>query len=374
VVWLDDDALDLTAASTSRELAGDGLVGEAALLAAVTANRTGRMRDVVETIQAEQDEAVRAGLAGVLVVQGGPGTGKTAVALHRAAYLLYTHRERLAKRGVLIVGPNATFLQYISHVLPALGETGAVLCTLGELYPGVVTRRVESRRVAEIKGRLAMADVVAAAVRDRQRVPDDAVDIVADGHTYRLDRDTCLKARESARRADEHHNVARPVFVARMLDALAEQAVTRLNEDPFDELTRKMAADIARELGESGEDLDDAPLLNIKDQAELREDLADEPAVLAVLDWLWPELTPRQLLADLFTSPDLLDEAAPQLAEEERTALLREPGDDWSVSDVPLLDEAAELLGRSEADEEAQTALRHRQQVAYAQGVLEVLE
>src|SRR6202011_2102384 len=105
VVGLDDDALDLIDADSADDPLSD-LVGEGALMAAVTAARTGRMRDVVETIQAEQDRAIRADLGGVLVVQGGPGTGKTAVALHRAAYLLYTHRERLSRRGVLIVGPN----------------------------------------------------------------------------------------------------------------------------------------------------------------------------------------------------------------------------------------------------------------------------
>ena len=118
VVGIDDDVLDLDITADGD---ASGLVGEGALLAALTAGRTGRMRDVVETIQAEQDHAIRSELRGVLVVQGGPGTGKTAVALHRAAYLLYTYRERLAKRGVLIVGPNPTFLRYVSHVLAGAG-------------------------------------------------------------------------------------------------------------------------------------------------------------------------------------------------------------------------------------------------------------
>ena len=98
------------------------------------------MRDIVATIQREQDEVIRADLAGVLVVQGGPGTGKTAVALHRAAYLLYTHRMRLAQTGVLVVGPNPVFLRYIEQVLPSLGETGAVLATVHSLFPGVRPR------------------------------------------------------------------------------------------------------------------------------------------------------------------------------------------------------------------------------------------
>src|SRR5204863_8958848 len=135
------------------------LVGEAALLSALTRARTGRMRDIVETIQTEQDTVIRAPLGGVLVVQGGPGTGKTAVALHRAAYLLYTYREQLARRGVLIVGPNETFLRYIEQVLPSLGETSVLLSTVGELYPGLAARRAEPAEAAALKGHTAMTKV-----------------------------------------------------------------------------------------------------------------------------------------------------------------------------------------------------------------------
>ena len=135
VLGIEDDVLDLDSLSEAER---DGLSGEAALLAALTANRTGRMTDIVATIQDEQDRIIRSGLPGVLVVQGGPGTGKTAVALHRAAYLLYTHRQRLSRRGVLVVGPNPTFLRYIEQVLPSLGETEVVLSTIGQLLPGVI--------------------------------------------------------------------------------------------------------------------------------------------------------------------------------------------------------------------------------------------
>src|SRR4051812_30727204 len=163
VVELDDEVLDLTAAAADRHshsgvFSSGAVTGEAALLAALTANRTGRMGDIVSTIQAEQDAVIRADLNGVLVVQGGPGTGKTAVALHRAAYLLYTYRRELSSRGVLILGPNTTFLRYISHVLPSLAETGVLLRTLGDLYPGVSARREESAAAAEIKGRPVMTD------------------------------------------------------------------------------------------------------------------------------------------------------------------------------------------------------------------------
>ena len=133
MVGIDDDVLDLDAMSAADR---DTLNGEAALLSSLNAARTGRMGDIVATIQAEQDRVIRSGLGGILVVQGGPGTGKTVVALHRAAYLLYTHRDRLARRGVLVVGPNPTFLRYIDQVLPSLGETEVLLATVGRAVSG----------------------------------------------------------------------------------------------------------------------------------------------------------------------------------------------------------------------------------------------
>ena len=147
----------------------ESLIGEAALFASLSADRTGRMSEIVATIQAEQDAIIRSGLPGVLVVQGGPGTGKTVVALHRAAYLLYTHRDQLARRGVLVVGPNATFLRYIEQVLPSLGENEVVLSTIGELLPGVVGTAAESPEASRIKGSLQMVEVIARAVRAVRR-------------------------------------------------------------------------------------------------------------------------------------------------------------------------------------------------------------
>src|SRR5690242_18798002 len=176
---IDDEVLDLDAGGGGGR---EDVTGEAALLSALTAGRTGRMRDIVETIQAEQDEVIRAGLPGVLVVQGGPGTGKTAVALHRAAYLLFTHRAQLTKQGVLILGPNATFLRYISQVLPSLAETGVLLATLGDMFPGVRARAAERSAAAAVKGRLGMLDVLREAVADRQTVPATFVEVDHDGY------------------------------------------------------------------------------------------------------------------------------------------------------------------------------------------------
>ena len=377
VIGLDDDALGEGSLGDGAGDPDGELVGEAALLAALTAERTGRMRDVVETIQAEQDAVIRDRMSGILVVQGGPGTGKTAVALHRAAYLLYTYREQLSRRGVLIVGPNTTFLRYISHVLPALGETGAVLLTVGELFPGVAARRGETSQVAEIKGRAVMAEVLAAAVRARQRMPRDARAIVIDGVSYRLDRETCLRAQEKARAADDQHNLARTVFVDSVMEALVDQVVEHLTRDPFEELTAGLVAAIEQDLKAQGlelEDVDDEErgLFAKPDRDEVRRSLGQEPAVHEALDELWPELTPQQLLDELFATPALLDEAAPQLDAAERAALWREPGGEWTVADVPLLDEAAELLGAADQTAAAEE-LRRQREIAYAQGVLEVM-
>ncbi|WP_344943243.1 HelD family protein [Sphaerisporangium flaviroseum] len=316
VIGVDDDLLDL-ARLTEADRAT--LNGEAALLAALDEKRTGRMRDIVATIQAEQDRVIRSDLNGILVVQGGPGTGKTVVALHRAAYLLYTHRERLARRGVLIVGPNLTFLRYIEQVLPSLGETDVLLSTVAELYPGVTAKARESAEAAAIKGSLRMTGVVAKAVQDRQRVPLRPVDIELGRYTLRLDQRTCEAARNRAARSRRPHNQARSVFVRHILNALAKQAAKALGRGMLDE----------------------------GDLADLREDLRTEPAVKTALNRLWPYLTPQQLLIGLFASHERMTYAG--LSANEREALFRQVprgrGDFWTEADVPLLDEAAELLG-----------------------------
>ncbi|EOD68582.1 HelD family protein [Amycolatopsis vancoresmycina] len=344
VTGFDDEVLDLTAADQGQDL---GLAGEAALLAALEQRRTGEMSDIVATIQAEQDRIIRAPLGGVMVVQGGPGTGKTAVALHRAAYLLYTHRQQLTTRGVLVVGPNSTFLRYIGQVLPSLGETGVLLATIGQLYPGLQADGVEPRETTEVKGRLVLAEVLANAVRDRQRVPEPLLEIEYEHDVLRLDRKTCTDARTRARRSRRPHNPARRLFVSDVLDALTRQAARKLGADLLD-----------------GQDLQD-----------IRAELAADDHVIAALDELWPVLTPEGVLDDLFADRERLARAAGKLLSPADQALLESPRDArWTPADVPLLDELAELIGVDDTEARVERKRREREDRAYAEGVLDILE
>lgn len=355
VVAVDDEVLDLDDAAAAGS--STGLTSEAALMAAVTARRTGRMGDIVATIQAEQDRIIRATPSGVLVVQGGPGTGKTAVALHRAAYLLYTHRDRLARRGVLVVGPNATFLRYIGQVLPSLGETSVVLGTVAQLFPGLDARRTEAPEAAEVKGRPEMAGVVAAAVRDRQQVPRRPVELVVEQQRVRLDRDLANAARARARRSRRPHNEARRIFHREAVRLLAEQ--------------------VARNLAGPGS----RGLLDAADLSDIRDELSESRELTRELDALWPTLSPEQLLIDLFADQRRLNSVARRLPAADRERLARPaPAADapadlcWTPADVPLLDEAAELLGDDGAEQRAREAAALREEVLYAQGVLDVLD
>ena len=326
-----------------------GTGADATLLAALNAPRTETMRDIVATIQAEQDSAIRLDDTGVVVIEGGPGTGKTAVALHRVAYLLYTRRERLARSGVLLVGPNPDFLRYIGRVLPSLGETDVVFATPGELMPGLRTAAEEPAATREIKGSIAMVDMLAAAVADRQEVPATPIPIVLDDLTVELDRAIVAPARDDARVTRLPHNQARAGFRAAVLAALVERAVWQLG------------AEWERQFGlPSGDAAGHA--------ADLRKELVASEQLDAELERLWPLLTPQQLLVDLFSSPARLAAAGAD------PALLRPEGDAWTVADVPLLDEAAELLGEDDTEEREDAEQAERDRREYAAGVLQILD
>jgi DNA helicase IV len=348
VVSIADETLDLDDPDVAQR---SGLAGESVLLAALNATRTGRMTDIVRTIQAEQDRIIRADHRGVLVVQGGPGTGKTAVALHRAAYLLYTHRERLARSGLLIVGPSPTFLRYIADVLPSLGETGVVLADLGSLRPGVEAHATEPPEVAEVKGRLAMADVVAAAVAERQAVPGSPVEITIDGTTLRFTPSDAARARTRGRAASRLHNDARPAFARRVVDRLTQKYADRLGADVR---------------GGSS-------LLDAADMAALRREVAAEPAVHALIDRLWPRLTAERLIRDLFASPERLVAATPDWDDADRELLVRPPSSPWTPADVPLLEEADELLGVDDSAQRNAARRDEQQRRRDAQATLDLL-
>jgi len=335
VVGLDDEVFDLDAMSETEQAT---LHGDAALLAALRKGRTGRMGDIVATIQAEQDRVIRSDVAGVLVVEGGPGTGKTAVALHRAAYLLYTHRARMAGNGVLVVGPNAVFLRYIEQVLPSLGETGVLLATPGELYPGVTARRHDPPATARVKSDLRMVKVLRRAVADRQRVPREDLRLSYDKLDLVLDRATCQRARDAGRRGSRH-NPARETVERMLLMSLLDQVRAGMTE--------------LRGSEPEPDELD-----------EVWDELRRSRDFRFAMERIWPLLSAHELLNDLFGTPALINSAGGSvLKPEEREALFRERSRDlaaveWSAEDVPLLDEAAELLGLPPG--RARRAARHR--------------
>ncbi|MFD5483628.1 HelD family protein [Streptomyces hawaiiensis] len=341
VTHLHDEILDL---GDQTRTGHEDPTGDAVLLAALDSARTGRMSDIVQTIQADQDRIIRAPHRGVMVVEGGPGTGKTAVALHRAAYLLYEHRELLAKRAVLIVGPNPAFLGYIGEVLPSLGETGVLLATVGELFPGVKATATDTPRAAAVKGRADMAEVLAEVVRGRQGLPDPVITIEHDREVLMLDDGLVNVARERARAAELPHNAAREHFEGHILNALTDLYAERIGTDPFD--------------GSS--------LLDPSDITQIRDDLAENPEVWSAIEQLWPLLTPQRLVADFLAAPEEF------LPAEDADAVRRPVTRRWTVADVPLLDEAAELLGDDERLARERAQRERERQIAYAQGVLDV--
>ena len=296
----------------------DGLAirGEGALIAALEASRTGRLGDIIATIQAEQDEIIRAPMPGLLVVQGGPGTGKTVVALHRAAYLLYTHRLSLESQGVLVVAPNRLFIAYIEQVLPSLGEAGVTIAVLADLVqPRVRVDTLDDEPTARIKGDPRMVEVLARAVSNRQRRL--RTDQYFGFGLQRL-RITVAESRRViavARRRSRGHNAGRKIVEDLFFETLAASARTHV------------------------------------DSQVVRERMRSDLRVRETLDWMWPVLTPAHLLHDLYGSRALLRSANGEAFCPEEILRLYRPRADhadevvWSFQDVPLLDEVRALLG-----------------------------
>ncbi len=338
----------ITEAGIDLELAATlGLSGPQVLLSALSRSRTGRMRDIVATVQREQDEIIRAPLPGVLVVQGGPGTGKTAVALHRAAYLLYTHRFPLERQGLLVVGPNPTFLRYIEHVLPSLGESGVELSTISALYSRAAPVGEEGPEIARLKGDVRMSSVLAKAVRDRQRALPRTIEVPFGGTVLLITRAISSTAVQFARRRSGPHNQRRRLVESALFEELSRQLNTYLDRG-----SRHAAGeDDLQEAGTAGIDSDgsaDGGRMSISD---LGRELRRLPEVATALDRMWPLLTPEQLLHDLYGARPLLQLGGSGLLSAEEIELLWRPRSPevaevaWSTADIALLDEAREILG-----------------------------
>ncbi len=349
VVGLDDEVFDAGAMADGRLT----VMGEGALLTALERERTGRMGDIVATIQAEQDQAVRADLPGALIVTGGPGTGKTAVALHRAAYLLYTFRRQLAGNGVLLVGPSKVFLRYIEQVLPSLGEDEVQLATVVGLKPGLDAVRVEDPETAAIKGDAKMADVLARALADRQRPPRREVSFVMDGLRLRLSRRDCRRIAERARGKRGSHNERRPIVERMISDRLIGQyrnAMARTQREllSLDDVDGGYDAQVARSLARG-----EPPPPEW--EREMRSRLRRVPEVRELLERMWPVLAGAELVHDLFSFRALVRSAADGLLDRQHQLRLERPRAasvrevEWTDADVALVDEADALCGPVEA-------------------------
>jgi len=278
--------------------------------------RVGPMRDIVATIQPEQDELVRADLDESICIQGAPGTGKTAVGLHRAAYLLFAHRDRLRRSGVLVVGPNRAFLGYIAQVLPALGEVDVTQVTADELVTGVRVRAVDSPEAARVKGDARMAEVLRRALRAGISRPTESL-VVPDGASrLRLGAGELSRIVDDVRREELPYATGRERVCARVADRLRRQLEER-GESPPDRWVQR---------------------------------LARSRPVRAFADQVWPKVDPAALVAQVLTAPD--DDL---LTEDEQAAIrwtavprsLRAAA--WTKADAVLVDEAAGLLDRAAA-------------------------
>lgn len=322
VIGIEDDLLD---SSTDSQLV---IIGEGALMAALSRARGPRMRSIVATIQAEQDEAIRAPYQGVTTIAGGPGTGKTVVALHRAAYLLYTHRKRLERGGVLVVGPSTVFMNYIERVLPGLGEESVTLRSVGHLAEDVLgfgSERDDSAAAATLKGGLVMASLLRRAVQE-PLIPQAArqLRVSVKGEILGLDASALARIRKEVL-ANHKYNQSRPLAERAMLDALWEQLPEELVDLPreaFDDIVRSQAG-----------------------------------WTMFGNAW-WPFLDPEQVLARL-ADPETLPGFAKGLLNSQQQRVLLDslahardwqpgtnmPRPDWSISDMALLDELVAMLG-----------------------------
>ncbi|NUK28351.1 AAA family ATPase [Streptomyces lunaelactis] len=290
------------------------------LQAEIERPRVGPMRDIVATIQPEQDEIVRSGLGGTVCVQGGPGTGKTAVGLHRVAYLLYAHRERLARTGTLVIGPNRSFLHYIEQVLPALGELEVKQATVDDLVAHVEVRGADAADAAVIKGDARMAEVLRRAVRSHVTMPVEPLMVVRGSRRWRVP-------------AYELEEIVRELLDRDIRYGAAREA-----------LPQRIAHTVLVRMEQAGEAPDD----------RVQDAVARNPAVKAAVKAVWPPVDPAKLVLRLLSDADFLAAHAEGVlsADEQKRVLLAKPvrsvrAAKWSSADAVLIDEAADLVQRT---------------------------
>ncbi|MEU1073377.1 MULTISPECIES: ATP-binding domain-containing protein [unclassified Streptomyces] len=290
------------------------------LQAEIERPRVGPMRDIVATIQPEQDEIVRSGLGGSVCVQGGPGTGKTAVGLHRVAYLLYAHRDRLARTGTLVIGPNASFLHYIEQVLPALGELEVKQATVDDLVAHVEVKGVDDAPAAIVKGDARMAEVLRRAVRSHVSMPTEPLVVVRGSRRWRIPAYELEEIVRELQERDIRYGAAR------------------------DALPQRIAHAVLVRMEQAGEAPDD----------RVQDAVARNAAVKAAVKELWPPVDPAKLVLRLLSDADFLAAHAEGLlsADEQKTILWAKPARSvraakWSAADAVLIDEANDLVART---------------------------
>ncbi|MDQ1010025.1 DNA helicase IV [Streptomyces sp. V4I23] len=290
------------------------------LQAEIERPRVGPMRDIVATIQPEQDEIVRSGLSGTVCVQGGPGTGKTAVGLHRVAYLLYAHRERLARTGTLVIGPNRSFLHYIEQVLPALGELEVRQSTVDDLVAHVEVRGEDTAAAAVVKGDARMAEVLRRAVRSHVTLPTEPLMVVRGSRRWRIPAYELVE------------------IVRELLDRNVRYGAAR------DALPQRIAHAVLVRMEQAGEAPDD----------RVQDAVARNAAVKAAVKAIWPPVDPAKLVLRLLSDGEFLAAHADGIltAEEQATILFPKPprsvkSAQWSPADAVLIDEATDLVQRT---------------------------
>jgi DNA helicase IV len=322
---IEDEILDQESSIAKEKMEKSELIGEATFIKNLTSARTGKMTDIVTSIQAEQDKIIRSDIDNTLVVQGGPGTGKTAVALHRAAYLLYTNREVFQKTGVMIVGPNLSFLKYIDQVLPSLGESGVFSTVIERILPNITAQRKEkNKKTAALKSDFRIIEVIKCAIEDRIFIPTEDQIFDFDGNNITVYAEEVKKLIEQLKRKKLPHNEARKIFSETMITILANQ-VSDQRKHFVDNQERKII------------------MMDLRSMKEVR----------VLLNIYWMPMYSERLIGELWAKPHRLERAAEGIfTKEEQKELYVPILTPWTREDIPLLDEARHLLGNIEQDDE----------------------